>query len=134
SRYSASRAPRRPLLKRLIIVRDGLRQCEKLAEQLFRRVELYVQRAGTQSHAWRKVRQSLAESLRLHRDGPARTGLQAADGVQQFRQALLSPPLHLEIGTIADLFQLRDQLGPVNQKRPPSLISEIGRASGRERV
>src|ERR1017187_8571948 len=35
---------------------------------------------------------------------------------------LLSPPLHLEIGTIADLFQLRDQLGPINQKCPPSLI------------
>src|ERR1017187_3479219 len=115
-------APRGTLLKRLIIVGDGLRQREKLAQQLFRRLELDVQLAGTQPHAWRQVRQSLAENLRLHRDGHARTGLQAADGIQPFRQALLSPPLHLEIGTIADLFQLRDQLGPINQKCPPSLI------------
>ena len=115
-------APRGTLLKRLIIVGDGLRQREKLAQQLFGRLKPDMQRAGTQSHAGRQVRQSLAESLRLHSDSHARTGLQAADGIQPFRQALFSPPLHLEIGTIADLFQLGNQFGPIDQKRPPSLI------------
>jgi len=51
---------RRSLLKRLIIVRDGLRQREKLAQQFLRRLELDVQRTGTQADACRQVRQSLA--------------------------------------------------------------------------
>jgi hypothetical protein len=71
--------------------------------------------AGRSGNRWHKVSGS-------DRDGHTRTGLQAADGVQPLRQALLAPPLHLEIGTIADLFQLRDQLGPVDQECPASLI------------
>jgi glutamate synthase domain-containing protein 2 len=49
--------------------------------------------------------------------------LQPADSVQPFHQALLSSPLHFEIRTIADLFQLLHKLRPVNQERPAGLIS-----------
>src|ERR1017187_9839571 len=70
---------------------------------------------GRSGNRWRRVSGSTAMATRA----PA---CKWRSAVHPSRQAFFSPPLHLEIGTIADLFQLRDQLGPINQKRPPSLI------------
>src|ERR1039458_92363 len=85
---------------------------------------------GRSGNRWRRVSGSTAMATRAPackprtacRRSARRAGFHAADVTQPSRQALLSPPLHLEIGTIADLFQLRDQFGPIDQKRPPRLI------------
>src|ERR1039458_7380726 len=74
-------------------------------------------RGGRSGNRWRRVSGSTAIARRAPACKARMASRRSARGPSR-----RPPPLHLEIGTIADLFQLRDQFGPIDQNRPPSLI------------